>query len=97
MDWIGYACLSISLFWLALLSRRLGRVTNAAPHYAGLFVAAALLMACAVIRLINAWRGVDVDAQSWWVVVYSGLPAIAVTLALSFAWRYWSWLLAERD
>jgi hypothetical protein len=97
MDWIGYTCLSLSLVWLALLSRRLGRVTSAPSHYIGLMVAAGMLMVSAVVRLMNGLLGVDVDTQSWWLVVYSGVPALAITLALSFAWRYWSWLLAERD
>ena len=28
---------------------------------------------------------------------YLGLPAIAVTMGVISAWRYWSWLLAERN
>jgi len=98
MDWLGLALLAASLVLLALLSRRLGRVTHAPPYYIGLLVAAGLLLLAAGIRLVNNLRGVDASAASgWWVAAYTGLPALAITTALVFAWRYWSWLLAERD
>lgn len=98
MDWLGLALLAASLVWLALLSRRLGRVTHAPPYYIGLLVAAGLMLLAALIRLVNDLRGANASAESgWWVLAYTGLPAIAVTTALVFAWRYWSWLLAERD
>jgi hypothetical protein len=35
--------------------------------------------------------------ETGWVLLYNGLPALAVTLGLFVAWRYWSWLLAERN
>jgi lysylphosphatidylglycerol synthetase-like protein (DUF2156 family) len=98
MDWLGLMLLATSLVWLALLSRRLGRVTHAPPYYIGLLAAAFLLLLAAVVRLVNDLNGVQVQtANAWWVAVYTGLPALAVTIALVFAWRYWSWLLAERD
>ena len=98
MNWLGLALLAMSVTWLALLSRRLGRVTHAPPYYIGLLVAAGLLLLSAIIQLINDLRGVIISAtNSWWVTVYIGLPALAITIALVFAWRYWSWLLAERD
>jgi hypothetical protein len=31
-----------------------------------------------------------------WVLIYNGLPALAVTIGVYLGWRYWSWLLAER-
>jgi hypothetical protein len=98
MDWLGLTLLAGSLVWLALLSRRLGRVTHAPPYYIGLLVAAGMLLLAAAVRGVNDIRGVEASPESaLWVAVYTGLPAFAVTTALVFAWRYWSWLLAERD
>lgn len=98
MDWLGLVLLAASLVWLALLSRRLGRVTHAPPYYIGLLVAAGLLLLAGAVRLVNAVRGVNISTVSgWWVAAYTGLPALAITIALVFAWRYWSWLLAERN
>jgi hypothetical protein len=30
------------------------------------------------------------------VILYTVLPALSVTLGVAVIWRYWSWLLAER-
>lgn len=84
-----------------LLSRRFGKATRAAPYYVGFFVAAALVAVSVAIRLANLllW---NLDAavlarEPVWVLLYSGLPALGVTMGVVIAWRYWSWLLAERD
>jgi hypothetical protein len=97
LSWLNPAAIAGALLWLALLSRRLGKVTHAPPHYIGLFVAAALVGASAVLRIVNLWLGVDVDGWWGWALLYNGLPALGVTVGLVFAWRYWSWLFAERD
>jgi hypothetical protein len=97
MDWLGYTFLALSLVWLALLSRRLGSVTHAPPYYLGLLVGATLVEAGAILRLFNIIRSAEAGSQTAWVMIYAGLPALGVTIALIYAWRYWSWLLAERD
>jgi hypothetical protein len=58
-------------------------------------------MATSVLaRLLNIGRGEDIadtlGQNPVSVLFYVGLPAIAITLGLVAAWRYWSWLLAER-
>lgn len=82
-----------------LLSRRLGRVTHARPYYLLFFASAILIGGAVVIRLwaVQLAESNIVYDNSVWAVVYNALIALAVTLGLSSAWRYWSWLLAERD
>ncbi len=82
------------LLVLALLSRRMGRVTGVTPYYIGLLVAAALVAAGLAARALGVAPAPD-DAAA--LLLYVGLPALGLTLALVVAWRYWSWLLAERN
>ncbi|MFO7321217.1 MAG: hypothetical protein DIU68_005780 [Chloroflexota bacterium] len=100
--WVGLAgplsvCLALVL--LGLLSRRFGRATGTGPYYLGFYVAALLIGFSAVFRVANHDAASALPAeQSWeWLLIVDGLPAIGVTLALAVAWRYWSWLLAERN
>ncbi len=84
---------------LTLISRRMGRMTRAAPHYIGFMVAAVLVAAGLAARALDAVRGADpaaVHGDSGALLLYTALPALGLTLALVAAWRYWSWLLAER-
>ena len=97
LGWIGYLAVGVALFWLALISRKFGRVTHAAPYYIGLLVAAALVSLSAVVRMVTLFIPVLNELSILAALVYHGLPAMGVTIGLVFAWRYWSWLLAERD
>jgi hypothetical protein len=85
---------------LGLLSRRLGRVIRTPPYYLGFFVGAGLIAVTVLARILNIGRGAGEAAtlrdNPLWVILYIGLPAIALTLSVVVAWRYWSWLLAER-
>lgn len=94
---MGYGLLALALVWLALLSRRLGRVTHAPPYYRGLLAAALLIAISAAFRIIHGITETSIPSNAGWVLVYHGLPAIGLTIGVGFAWRYWSWLLAERD
>lgn len=92
--------LTLLLFCIGLLSRRLGDASEAPPRYHGFFVGALLMGISAAARVIDVLF-VHVPPQTadealFWVLVYRGLPALALTLGLIGAWRYWSWLLAER-
>ena len=104
MSWLElFSPLSITaaLIIMGLLSRRLGRATRAAPYYIGFFVAGGLVGFSALARLVNLLLHIAdatmLQQDTLWVLVYHGLPALGVTLGVVFAWRYWSWLLAERD
>lgn len=92
--------LGILLLCIGLLSRRMGSASDAPPRYQPFFVGAGLMALCFGLRLIDLLIGLvpadEAAADLFRVMVYRGLPAAAVTLGLIGAWRYWSWLLAER-
>lgn len=106
VDWaglfglLGPASITVALVVLALLSRRLGGVTRMPRYYVGLFLAAGMMGVSVVARLLALGRGsaitMELNHDPLWVFLYIGLPAIALTTAIVVAWRYWSWLLAER-
>jgi hypothetical protein len=87
----------VCLLVLARISRRLGKYTHDKPHFRWLYLAAGLMGVSLVGRLALMWAGAgDGWAGLLTVLVYGGLPALAVTIGLAVIWRYWSWLLAER-
>ncbi len=96
----GLVSISGALLLMGYLSRRLGRVTGSGPYYLGFYVAAALVMIGAVSRSMHITSSSDLIDQlhhyTLWVLMYNGAPALGVTLGVIVAWRYWSWLLAER-
>ena len=101
IDALGQLSIIIALLVLARLSQRLGSQTQAKPHYRGFIVAALLMAISLAARLANGlWNLAPADilvSSALWIVLYTGLPALSLTIGVVFAWRYWSWLLAERD
>ncbi|MBK9745953.1 MAG: hypothetical protein IPO91_04165 [Chloroflexi bacterium] len=97
MQAIGQLGIVFALIVLAQLSKQLGMMTHAKPYYRGFYVAAALLLVSSAVRLLNDFLLRQDTSQIGWVILYDGLPAIAISLGVVVAWRYWSWLLAERD
>jgi hypothetical protein len=107
MDWgglvgsFGPLAMCVLFVVLGLLSRRLGRVTRMPRYYLSFYLAAVLVGISALARLVNLGLGglatAELHQRGMWVVIYSGLPALGITIALMAAWRYWSWLLAERS
>ena len=107
IDWaglfglIGPISIGLALLVIGLLSKRLGNVTRAPRYYLGFYVATLLMGISILARLLNIGRGPEfvreLNSETGWVLLYNGLPALALTLGLFVAWRYWSWLLAERN
>jgi len=97
MHLIGQLGICFALIVMARLSRRLGQMTRAQPYYRGFYVAAILILVSIAARLLNDYFLFADPHQLGWVLVYDGIPALAVTMGVVIAWRYWSWLLAERD
>ena len=97
---LGFASIAIALVLLGLLSKRLGQMTHSPAYHAGFHVGAFFVAMGVVARLINLTDPVASSARLQhnilWVLVYNGAPTIGVTLGVIIAWRYWSWLLAER-
>jgi ABC-type Mn2+/Zn2+ transport system permease subunit len=87
------------LITLALLSRRFGKVTKATPYYLGFFAAAVLVLLAMATRIYVLWlaQKPQIYDNTLWTLVYHGLMASGIVIALFAAWRYWSWLFAERD
>jgi hypothetical protein len=106
LDWggllglVGPISITIALIIMALLSRRLGSVMRTPRYYLGFYVAALLMSINVLARLLNIGYGENMadtlGHNPLLVLIYVGLPALAITLGLAVAWRYWSWLLAER-
>lgn len=94
---LGSISVVLMLGILGLLSRKLGRVTHAKPFYWGFFTAAFIVALGTSIRLFCIISTITHDQRTHLGIVYNGLFAIGVTLGLGVAWRYWSWLLAERN
>ncbi len=97
MPAIGQLGIVFALIVLAQLSKRLGLMTHAKPYYRGFYVAAVLLLVSTAVRFFNDFLLRQDTKQIGWILLYDGLPALAISLAVVVAWRYWSWLLAERD
>src|SRR5512135_3569141 len=98
-DLFGMASITVAILVLALLSKRLGAVTHTPRYYLGLYGSAALMAVSVLARLLNWLKRTDaanINSDPVWILLYIGLPAVAVTLGVIVAWRYWSWLLAER-
>lgn len=88
----------VALIVVGRLSRQLGEQTNAKPFYLGFYAAAILVLISIAAQFLDLiFHFPHTDSGVLWIIVDDGLPAIAVTIGVIFAWRYWSWLLAERD
>ncbi|PJF40898.1 MAG: hypothetical protein D6737_11500 [Chloroflexi bacterium] len=93
--------LLILLLAMAFLSKRMGEANNTPGYYRLAYLGALLIGLSIAARIMNI--GEDqatldtLQQNTLWLILYNGLPAIALTLGLIAGWRYWSWLLAERD
>ena len=95
---LGPLAFAVALVVIGALSKRLGAQTRARPYYLGFYAAAALMLLSIGAQLLALLSIVPhPDGDLLWVLLGDGLPALAVTIGVILAWRYWSWLLAERD
>lgn len=92
------------LYIYVILSRKLGNVTKMKPYYRGFYLAMALIGVAAaahLIRLVSALAPAGVpapfNADAFYLFTYYLPLALAGTLSLIVAWRYWGWLFKERD
>jgi hypothetical protein len=93
----GPLSVAIALAVMGLLSRRLGGQTHAKPYHYAFFAAAVLVAISIAAQFLDIVFQFPHDSEALWLILDDGLPAIAVTVGVISAWRYWSWLLAERD
>ena len=89
---------------LANLSRRYGQVIRLPPYYRGFYLAMGLIGLSFISHLtqdsviIAPEQAPSLLSNDWFYLFTYYLPlAVAVTLAIGVAWRYWSWILKEQE
>jgi hypothetical protein len=89
---------------LARLSEKLGDVTRMPPYYRWFWVGIGFLGIALISQLLRI--SVSLTGQTsypllidplFYLVTYHLPLAIGITIGLTVAWRYWSWLLTERN
>ena len=91
-------------FILARLSEKLGAVTRMPPYYRWFWVGVGFLG----IALVSEFLQISVSLKGqtnhqllnsplFYLVTYQLPMAVGVTIGLAVTWRYWSWLLTERN
>ena len=101
---LGTLSILVVLYILAKLSERFGSVIKMAPLYRYYYLAI-LFLAIGSITQLFVVRATLTDEYSqvwfttpWFLFLAYHLPlAVGVTIALVIAWRYWSWLITERN
>lgn len=101
---VGTLSLIVLFYILAKLSEKFGSVIKMAPIYryyylAILFLAIGLVTQLFVVRATLTVQNSEVwFAAPWFLFLAYHLPlAIGLTIGLVIAWRYWSWLITERN
>lgn len=101
---LGTLSVLVLFYILAKLSERFGSVIKMRPQYRYYYVAlvflfvgwiAQLLFMAADLMPANFQTWIQ---SSWFVLLVYYIPVtIGVTIGLVITWRYWSWLVAERN
>lgn len=93
--------LIIMLGVMAQISRRFGEVTHRPPIYRGFYGAIFLLVFPLVMRVLAVGLTEEKRAElggNTPEALLHDLPfALAITLAIVVAWRYWGWLVYARE
>jgi hypothetical protein len=101
---LGTVSLIFLFYILARLSEKLGAVTKMAPHYRWFWVGMGFLGVALIAQFLRIsvlltkqasyfW----LDAPAFYLITYHLPMVIGITISLVVTWRYWSWLLTERD
>jgi hypothetical protein len=101
---LGTLSILIIIYILAKLSERFGAVIKMRPRYRYYYLALIFLFIGWLAQLlvlatdltptnVQSWLN-----SSWFLLLAYYLPlTIGVTIGLVITWRYWSWLVAERN
>lgn len=101
---VGTLSIIVLFYILARLSEKFGSVIKMAPIYRYYYLSLALVTIGWITHLLVS--GVNPTSNSgtawmlapWFLFLAYHLPlASGVTLALVITWRYWSWLITERN
>jgi len=95
------SALMLVLWVLAQISRRFGEVTHRPPLYRAFFVAIGLVIVPLAMRLLAI--GLTDRQNSGWgdnsfeAALHDVPLALAITLSVVVAWRYWGWLVYAHE
>ena len=101
---VGTISVMFLFFILARLSEKLGVVTRMPAYYRWFWVGIGFLGIALISQLMRITVSLTeqtsyplLNAPLVYLVTYHVPMAIGVTIGLAVTWRYWSWLLTERD
>ena len=101
---LGTISLIFLLFILARLSQKFGAVTKMAPYYRWFWVGLGFMVIALVAQLLRLGvlltkevSYLEPDTPAFYLITYHVPMALGLTFSLAATWRYWSWLLTERD
>ena len=101
---IGTISIMFLLYILARLSEKLGAVTRMPPHYRWFWVGIGFLAIAFLSQLIRITVFLTGQTSYLWLnlpifylITYYLPMAVGVTIGIAVTWRYWSWLLTERN
>jgi len=92
---LGPISMIVLLVTLGTFSRRLGAVYRRPPVYHVFYVGAILIGVGVAYRITGADATGRADTTS--ALFYDLTLIVGLFLAVIIAWRYWGWLLSERD
>jgi hypothetical protein len=101
---LGTLALGVLFYILAKLSEKFGSVIKMPPIYRYYYLAFVLLIIGSITHLLEA--SITSTSETivawlvapWFLFLAYHLPlAIGVTIGLIITWRYWSWLIIERN
>jgi hypothetical protein len=101
---LGTIAIIFLFFILARLSEKLGAVTRMLPYYRWFWVGIGFQGIALISQLLRISVSLTGQTGYWlsnnppfYLVTYHLPMAIGVTIGLVVTWRYWSWLLTERN
>lgn len=93
--------LMILLWVMAQISRRFGEVTHRPPIFRWYYVAISLLIAPLAVRVVAVGMPdtdrADLGGNTVGAMFHDIPLALAITLGIVIAWRYWGWLIYARE
>lgn len=101
---IGTISAMFLFFILARLSEKLGAVTRMSAYYRWFWAGIVFLGIALISQLVRIT--VSLNGQTSYLLLNNPLVylityhvpmAIGITIGLAMTWRYWSWLLTERN
>ena len=101
---LGLISVIFLFFILARLSEKLGAVTRMAPYYRWVWVGTGFLVIGLLSQLMRISASLTGQSSNglfasplFYLLTYHIPLGIGVSIGLAITWRYWSWLLTERD